>query len=99
MSLEIFRLSCETIKQGVMLDVDTEQARVVAPGGASLTERRVMRQHRPAASLDCCFDRIHHNLIQYNYYYGTGHAKIYKITVAIGPVTGSISCGYRFGCL
>ena len=33
-SLEIFRLSCETIKQGVMLDVDTEQAKVVVPGGA-----------------------------------------------------------------
>ena len=46
-----------------MLDVDTEPAKVVALGGASLAERIVMWQHRPAASLDCSFDRIHHNLI------------------------------------
>ena len=41
MSLEIFRLSCETIKGGVMLNVDTEVPGVVAPSDASPPERRV----------------------------------------------------------
>ena len=59
-------LSCETIKAGAMLDVDTEPVGVVAPGDASPAERRVMWQHHPAAILDCFFDRIHHNLSQYN---------------------------------
>ena len=68
MSPEIFRLPCETIKEGAMLDMDTEPARVVARGGASLAERKVMWQHWPAASLDCSFDRIHHNFSQYNCY-------------------------------
>ena len=68
MSLEIFRLSCETIEREVIQDVNTETARVVAPDGASPDKRRVMWQHRPAGSLNCSFDRIHHNLGQYNCY-------------------------------
>ena len=44
-----------------MLKVNTEPARVVAPGSASLAERRVMWQHCLAASLYCSFDRIPHN--------------------------------------
>ena len=54
-----------------MLDVDTEPAIVVAPGGASPAERRVMWQCPMAASLDCSFNRIHHNLGQYKFLYQT----------------------------
>ena len=52
-----------------MLDVDTEPAGVVTPAGTSPAERGVMWQHQPAASLDYSFNRIHHNLSQYNCYY------------------------------
>ena len=49
-NLEIFRLPCKTIKRGVMLDLDTEPAGVVAPDGASPAKMRVMWQHWQAAS-------------------------------------------------
>ena len=42
-SLEMFEIVLrDNQKQGAMLDVDTEPARVAAPGGASPAERRVM---------------------------------------------------------
>ena len=65
------RLPCKKIERGAMLDVDTEPAIVVAPGGASPAERRVMWQCPMAASLDCSFNRIHHNLGQYKFLYQT----------------------------
>ena len=37
-SIQESRLSCETIEQGAMLDVDTEPARVVAFGDGSPAE-------------------------------------------------------------
>ena len=53
----------------MMLNVDIEPARVVVPDGVPSAKRIVMRQHWPAASLDCSFNTIHHNLSQYNCYY------------------------------
>ena len=60
-----------------MVDADTEPAGVVVPSCASPAERRVMWQHRPAATLDCSFDRIHHNHRQYNRYYSYVYAFVY----------------------
>ena len=59
-----------------MLDVDTKPTRVGAPSSASPAERRIMWQHRPAANLDCSFDRIQHNFRQIQYSSRVQHATV-----------------------